>query len=924
MRPIKITMNAFGPYSSKTVVDLGLLGGRGLYLITGDTGAGKTTIFDAVCYALFGKASGDLRKADMFRSQYADESEVTYVEMVFEYGGKRYRVYREPKQISLKKRGEGYRERNAVGEVYNDETGELLAAGETQVTSAIKEIIGLDLDQYRNIAMIAQGSFAQLLTASTADRTRILSAIFSTGNYSELQRRIVADHAKTKNAYDDSQLRIRTLLGAMKLSENDPSREYIEQAAQREVQTDCEELINVCSEAAEFENENLKQRDESYKKADSALKKAITELDSAKKLNDLFIRKQDAQKRFDETELKLSQAKKLFEEQKKNKPEIDKLVDRLAAEKDRLKDYDAAEKLMNEAADISKQAEKAKKEQETLSLQEKACKTGIEKAKAVLNGLDDIKAELVKCENESKTLGEKLGEIKTLGTELRNVIECEKMYHEEAKALKERSAEFEKADKAYHSAYISYIEDQAGILAGSLKEGEKCPVCGSRTHPEPAKMQNGTVDKKTVDDLSNVLEIRRSALSRQSEVCGKLNERLTVLTSAAKEKAEKHLGCNDISQAIEQARVEFKRVNSKLEKSRALYSELCEKQKQKDSTQKRLEEEENKLNDIVQKQQAASSQAIKLSAAAQEKSNSAKAQLEKLPFKSKSEAVANIAVIEGRRDVLQKALLNAEKDVQSLVAKSGEIKGALDLLELQTKGKQQPDLAKLEETHKALAAETKAAMALRDEANSCLTACRDTVKKLTSEVKIQSGLAHELSIKTPIYRTAIGQVKDKDKVQLETYAQLEYFNKILAHANVRLLQMTNGQYELLRSLDKKGNTKTGLDLDVMDHFSAKVRSISSLSGGESFMASLALALGFSDEIQQSSGGIRIDSMFVDEGFGSLDEDVLDQAVKVLTDLAENSRLIGIISHINELKDKIGRQIVVKKDRAKGSSVEIIC
>lgn len=924
MRPIKITMNAFGPYSSKTVVDTELFGGHGLYLITGDTGAGKTTIFDAVCYALFGEASGDLRKAEMFRSQYAEESEVTYVEMIFEYSGRRFRVYREPKQMSLKKRGEGYRERNAVGELYNDDTGELIASGETQVTKAVKEIIGLDLKQYRNIAMIAQGSFAQLLTASTADRTKILSAIFSTGNYSELQRRIVADYAKTKNDHDDTQLRIRTLLSAMKLSDNDPSREYIQQAARLEVQTDCEELVKVCTNAAEYEKENLKRRDEAYKKADTALKRSLTELDSAKKLFEQFERKNDAQKRYAETEIKLSEAKKVLEEQKRNKPEIEKLIGLVAAEKEKLKDYDMAEKLMSEAQSLKKQADKAAKDSAALESRGNKCRADIEKAKALLSGLDDIKAELVKCESETKSLSEKRSEIKDLGKELRIVIDTREKLKSETELLKQYSAQFDKANNVYLSAYKAYIEDQAGILAGSLRDGEPCPVCGSKDHPAPACIRPDTVDKNTVDALNAEVEKSREILNDQSGVCGKIKERLKVLTSAAEEKAEKYLGCRAIDDAIELARRMYSSVDKELIKSTEKYKVLSEKQKQKETARTALDGLEKDLAQLTEKQKAASSEAIKLSASAEEKDCSAKSQLEKLPFKSKNEAKDNIAAIENKRDSLQKALHQAEEKVRSLTLTSGELKGALDLLILQTKGKQQPDIEKLEEAHKQLSTEIKAAMKLRDEANSCLTACNDTVKKLTAEVAVQTQLDSELRMKTPIYRTAAGMVAQKEKVQLETYAQLEYFNKILAHANVRLLQMTNGQYELLRSLDKKGNSKTGLDLDVIDHFSASVRSISSLSGGESFMASLSLALGFSDEIQQSSGGIRIDSMFVDEGFGSLDDDTLEQAVRVLTALAENTRLIGIISHVGELKEKLSRQIVVKKDRAKGSTVEVIC
>ena len=204
-----------------------------------------------------------------------------------------------------------------------------------------------------------------------------------------------------------------------------------------------------------------------------------------------------------------------------------------------------------------------------------------------------------------------------------------------------------------------------------------------------------------------------------------------------------------------------------------------------------------------------------------------------------------------------------------------------------------------------------------------LSVNKKAVTDITAELKNNLELMKQHMWMSELSRTADGSVSNQAKIQLETYVQLEYFDRILAHANVRLLQMTGGQYELVRSEQKNGNAKVGLDIDVKDYYTDTVRSIKSLSGGESFMASLALALGFSDEIQQSAGGIRLDSMFVDEGFGTLDDESLTQAVKTLSSLAEDSRLVGIISHVPELKDKLDKQIVVRKNKQLGSTVEIV-
>jgi exonuclease SbcC len=923
MRPLKLTVQAFGPYAEKTEIDMEQLGGQGLYLITGDTGAGKTTIFDGVCYALFGKASGDSRTVNMFRSEYAEPGVITYAELLFDYGGTKYIVHREPRQKIPKKRGEGETDLNTTNEIYLYGQEKPIASGENEVNERIKAILGLDHGQYRNVAMIAQGSFAELLNTKTESRTKILSAIFSTGKYRVLQDRLKEEANAVYRKYKDSELRIGSLLGNIRLSAEDPCRGEIAMAAQNPESAADTDIEEVCQMALDYEKSEAKKASDEYKAADKQHKDSALALDSGKKLSGLFDKLELAEKEMQSLLPELEKAGSEAKTMREKLPELNELIGQIATEEKQLRFYDDAEAKLKEADNLTKTASAEQKKLEALNAQLSADTKRREELKKLITDLGDIGAKLAETSGEAEKRNDELKRTKEIGAELSAANKLKEREISARKVFEAAKTEQERLDKCYSELFTLYLAEQAGLLAEELEEGKPCPVCGSVHHPQKAVRSEKAPDKQTVDKASSELDNARNIALKAASDHAAARSAHEKAVEAAMAHAGKYAENSTPEQALENARNDYKHISDALKKLIAKQTELA-----KQANQKTDAEQESAM---LEKRTADNSSAIaelqsslrELTAKAEEKRLTAKKQLDDLPCADKAEAMKHITALKANHAALEKAISDADNKLALLEKQRTELSGRLNELKEQTKRKKRPDCEALEFSVKESAKLAKAALDKRDEALKCLASAEDTLKNIKSELANNRELSREFSIKNALNSTVNGNLTGKQRVTLEVFAQLEYFDRILAHANVRLLQMTNGQYELIRSDTSRGNTKIGLDIDVNDHFTGSTRSIRSLSGGESFMASLALALGFSDEIQQSSGGVRIDSMFVDEGFGTLDDETLDQAIKALNGLAENSRLVGIISHVPELKEKIDRQIVVTKDKSLGSAVKII-
>lgn len=923
MRPLKLTMQAFGPYADRTDVDLEQLGGRGLYLVTGDTGAGKTTIFDGICYALFGKASGDSRAVNMFRSEYAADDVITLVELIFEYGETKYRVHREPKQMTLKKRGEGLTKLNPVNELYIVGNDKPIASNESEVNQKIKDILRLDHEQYRNVAMIAQGSFAQLLNTKTDSRTKILSAIFSTGKYAMLQERLREDLSQINRRYEESNLIIKSLLGSIKLSGENPYKPMIDEAAayaEAAADTDAEDI---CIKAREHEQMLAKLAVDGFDMADKQHKAAALALEKGRALQELFDRLRLTEENLKKLVPALSESEDNAKRLNERKPELNGLIGQIAADTDKLSQYDDAEALMKEALELSVAAQNALKQTNAISTALEMDEKRLNELKKLVADIGDIGALLAESTHSIEKHQEQLASIKSLAKEISEAEKLKAAENAALETLKYKKSDYDKLEAEHSQLFSLYIAEQAGILADALSDGAPCPVCGSTDHPHKAHKSEKAPDKKQVDAAKLTLDRARDALERaSSDHAAAKAARESAVASLIKHAGVYAENCTP-EQMLQNVQKEQNTVSAALAEETKRREQLSLKANQKSAAEKEVVDIEKRILQNRERFTAVKSEQTGLAAKAEEKTKAAKKQLSELAYPSRVEAEKQINVLKNQRSSLEKAMADADKRLTELRKMHTELTGKLGELKEQTKDTAAPNCDALLAAEQESAKAVKEALVRRDEANTCLASIEGALKKLQPEMENNRKLQQEYGIKSVLNSTANGTLAKKQHVSLETYVQMEYFERILAHANVRLLQMTNGQYELIRSVNNRGTSKVGLDIDVIDHFTSSVRSIGSLSGGESFIASLALALGFSDQIQQTSGGVRIDSMFVDEGFGSLDSGILDLAINTLQSLAGNDRLVGVISHVPEMKDRLDKMIIVTKNKTVGSNVQIV-
>lgn len=815
MKPLKLVLSAFGPYAGRTEIDFTRLGEQGLYLITGDTGAGKTIIFDALCYALYGETSGGTREASMLRSQYAQADMPTFVELAFRLRGQEYVVRRNPEYQRPAKRGSGLTLERAAAELrYPDARQPVTRTGE--VDRAVKELLGLDYKQFTQIAMIAQGQFRKFLDTNTDERSKIFRELFHTEFYQSLQERLKREALDKCKECEELQRRTAQFLGGISCAD------YPEQAAKLALWRQ-QEFRGCAGEALELVD-------------------VVMRLDEAKQAQNAA-----AKSELDEQQRALNAQLECFSQL----AELENAVRSLQAQKERLL----------QQADSEAEA-KAAREQQLAALE-----SAWQEAQA---------AQLAAAQEQ--------GEQQRLAARKRDLQDVQAMlarYNEELAELEAKRAEYrehmqtytEKKQK-YDALDMAFLQAQAGVLAATLKEHEACPVCGSLQHPQPAVLPQDTPTEQQVKQAQAAMTSAKAYLGDLAGQGRKLSAGCERQLQLTLDKSRELLGCAEPEK---------------------LPACLQAEQRQ---TAKQTQELEARLRPLVQ---LARQEAQRAAAVTRQRASNAQADADA------QKRVGELAKVEGQLQektgqLEQQQRLVADVDEAALRAQGAELAAAQRELEQQDR-----------RLYAALAN------------NKSITAnVRESTEGLRrSEEEYQSLKA--------LADTMNGRLVGKKHVNLETYIQMHYFDKILRRANVRLLQMTSGQYELCReALDndevKTGNSKTGLDLVVHDHYSGRRRSVKTLSGGESFMASLALALGLADEVQSSAGGIQLDAMFVDEGFGSLDDSALQQAVATLQGLSEGRRLVGIISHVHDLMDMIDTQLVVTKrtnGAGTGSEVQIL-
>ena len=914
MRPLKLTISAFGPYSGKQELDLARLGSRGLYLITGDTGAGKTTIFDAISFALYGEASGRLRDSSMLRSKYAGADTPTFVEMTFLYGGNEYKIRRSPEYLRPARRGGGLTKQPAEAELKLPDGS--LVTKTREVNAAVEELLGVDRNRFSQIAMLSQGDFMRLLMSSTEERRDIFRHIFKTAPYLSFQERLKAETAALRAGLDSLSGSVRQYISGAVCADTDPLRSELEaaKAGERPVS----EALAIIERLAASDSSARAELSKSQELCEKELSRVSAALAAEAEL----LNEQERLSLLKAREPLLAAA---LESERQRQPLREKLLGEAGTLREKLPDYDrleAARAAVRESLAVQRE------KQERLEALAKAQKKG----EAELAGLRTQQlslsakdADLQRLEASKEKLSEQSAALSRLSAALQ-------AFGGAVSALEAAQADYRTAagrlaarQQEYRSMYRRFLDEQAGLLASSLEDGSPCPVCGSLSHPSPASKANSAPTEAELNAAKALCEKDAEACEALSRRAGELSGSAEAQKQAIATRSRELLGeCAfaDIPAALSARGAELSGTGKRLSLEISVLKNTIARKK---ALEKLLNDAEASLSSVREEAVATRETLAALSAeiaALTEKGRELRAGLQ---YESKAAAAGAIAALEAQCAKLRADLDTAQAQYAEHTSALAAGAAKAEALQKQLEGAKTADITALEEKSAAL---TLRRRELND-ASAALTSRLDRNREAAANIRSQLSKIAESESRCALVKamcdTACGSVSGKEKIMLETYVQMAYFDRIIARANTRLMVMSGGQYELKRRLSSENRqSQSGLELDVIDHYNGSERSVRSLSGGESFKASLSLALGLSDEISSVSGGIRLDTMFVDEGFGSLDEQSLEQAVTALANLSEGSRLVGIISHVSELKQRIDRQIIVKKDRSGGSQARLIC
>lgn len=1089
MKPVRLRISAFGPYAGEMELDMTKLGESGLYLITGDTGAGKTTIFDAITFALYGEASGENREPVMLRSKYAEPSVPTEVELTFSCGDKIYTVRRNPEYERPAKRGGGTTLQRAEAELVFPDGRTVTRLKD--VNQGVREILGLDRNQFSQIAMIAQGDFMKLILADTRERQAIFREIFKTGYYRTLQEKLREESGRLRSLCEGEKAGIAQYVDGIrwpepekaagelpveevcalleKVLEEDLLAEREAERRDAELGRELEQVKSLLGQAAELERlRNLLAREEEKRRAaaeelagcrerleretgrqaeQGELERAAAALEAElpgygrlEKLRLDISEAEDrlaAQRRQQEACRASARGAQAFLENLKGERErlehAGEQLERLNREKGQLEaEGKALGELNRDAAawlegrrnwrELEKTWTDGESRRQGFRLRQGELGTALADLEERIKALEGVNAKKMELSGQLERELQRQGELEALERELREQEKRREEYGKAREAYRASAGEADRLGERYQAMNRAFLDGQAGILAETLEAGKPCPVCGSLEHPRRAVRRTETPSEAA---LNRAMESWEQARSRAEEASRAAGSRLGAMESgetALAARLEKITGDGGLDGAGERVRrlgersaacqrelrtgilaaeQDMERRKSGEEERERLQLLQRDVQRQEEELAEQLAEVKNKSErqrgqselllqkmagqraalglagegdisrlqeEIRRRIQMAAGQAEQLGQAIAEETARVSRREElsqRIPeaegdLRRKEEALgacaSGIAALESQKKELERQLLaakaalrfgeigQARAELQRLRTVIAGMKDALErarnawdacrtsLAECdgkiaQIKGQlergAEVDGEKAEKAREALEAERTGLETRR----KLLFSRREANGTALENIRRRSGrleaLEREWAMVQALSNTAGGNVSGREKIMLETYIQMTYFDRIIDRANTRFMIMSGGQYELKRRERAMNNqSQSGLELDVIDHYNGSERSVRTLSGGESFQASLSLALGLSDEIQSLAGGIRLESMFVDEGFGSLDESALEQAVQALAGLTEGNRLVGIISHVAELKERIDRQIVVTKERTGGSRAEI--
>ena len=915
MRPLSLVLSAFGPYAGEEKIDLEQLGKQGLYLITGDTGAGKTYLFDAIVFALYGEASGGNRDSSMFRSKYARPETETYVTLRFVYRESIYEVTRSPEYLRPAKRGEGMTVSRAEATLTFPD-GHIVTKSK-EVTKAIVSLLGIDKNQFTQIAMIAQGDFLRLLYARTEERSKIFREIFHTGNYQSLQEKLKAECGQLRSQCERYEQSIRQYQDGILWEEETQA------ATVDEVLTQLEDTLKRQQEKIQQAEEKRIQLDE--KLAD--MHRRLGRIQTRQKLKE-ELEQLEGKRVLLQQELERLQV--ILQEQDKDSEEAQSLQRQLITWEEQLAVYDVLEQLQQQIKQLQDTMEREQVRQEKCGQEQEQVRVTREKVTEKLKSLETVELRMAQSRQEEKEYREQIRTLEELLQTLEQVGRRREELTGKQTAYREAAERHQQCKAEYESLQQRYLDEQAGILAETLEEGEPCPVCGSRSHPLPAGKPEQAPDKAQVEKAKQAWEQSNQVLEKKSREAGETKGALENMEKSLAHQMEEAVRGGLLPEQVSGEDTEL--IRKTLETKRQQYRQLSavqeQLQKQMQEREKCLQQQpvlEERLEQLTRQKQEGELLFMQAKTACQTKETQWQQRRKEVAFDHKDRAVEQLQKEREKLTLLQRKLQQtkdeyAEKETayQSNLQSCDTLRRQLaeenaERENMESLSARQQELQK----ERDQLAEEQKELFLKVETNQRIEQGMTGRQKEMQEMEKRYGMIRELS------NTMNGNLAGKDKVMLETYVQMQYFDRIIRRANTRFMVMSAGQYELKRSVQAENmRSQSGLELDVTDHYNGTTRSVKTLSGGEAFLASLSLALGLSDEVQSASGGIVLDTMFVDEGFGSLDETALGQAIDALQALTEGNRLVGIISHVSELQERIEHKLIVQKERSGGSHVRV--
>jgi len=893
MKPINLIMSAFGPYKNKVIIDFNKLGTSGIFLITGDTGAGKTTIFDGISFALFGETSGSHRETTTLRSKFANNETETYVELIFSHKNKEYTIIRNPSYLVPKKRGEGYTTKPSDATLKYDNN---ILTGINAVNEKIIEILGINSKQFKQISMLAQGEFLKILFANSDERKLIFRKIFNTENLDFITNKLQELYKNNKEEVENLKTEFITNVSNIIIKENVISinKSSLTTESIKEIIATLEQEI-IANEKNNEEIDTLFNKiNQEYKQLENAIKKLEENNNRIKEYNLL----QQEEKLLKSKEPEIKTKKEII---KKN-IEILRIIKPIEINIYKINQDTFI--LENKIKNICKLIDE--KQNKINLIKDKENK--IKELKPIIDGYNNLLSE------ESKL------------TETNNHIIEINSYYQEKLRLQDiyniKYEEYKKLDMEYKEEDDKYFRNQVGLIASKLQDDIPCPVCGSTNHPNIAKIETNILNKEELDLKKEQVELKLKEINIVKENISSVNSKI--------ELTNKKINCNneeDVKKIQEETKNKLEDIkistSETIDNFDKVYTYITDKKINIDSfvlidfindfnKENNNLKEEYEINKNLHKEYLNNLKELKqLEELELENLNKS---IKKLGFKNIDDYHQN-TLSEDNINSLEEEIKIYESNKTTNNTKIKELSKLLTNKEIVDLNKEYSKLDNLNIELQKIKEEKQNIFSIYDNNLKIKTKLENTQQKLNKYLK-------KYSLYENLYKLSSGNITGKRKISFEQYVQATYFDMVLHEANTRFNNMTDGRYRLLRKeIADSLSAKFALDLDVYDEYNGSKRDVKSLSGGESFKASLSLALGLSDVIQNYSGGINIDAIFIDEGFGSLDAESRELAINTLNTLSNGNKLIGIISHVSELKDRIDKKIIVSKTK-EGSIVSI--